>query len=415
MKKYILSFLFACYLPQTFADSGFALSEHLAAGNQITLGFAAEKPPEKNAYLRLNNGLVIRYAHILSLGDLYGVEGKAIALGSNSEQQIVRFKAAFATLAESKSTLREVALLNQVIANELAAVEKAMAAGVSAEDAYKKTGNEVGRQINCITGGGCSRSGWWLKPGRYLKLAMTNYDHFAPYAKTAYLIGHQTAMKQAIIAHQSRKRADLELAYAMDAFACHYLSDLFSAGHLRTPRLALQEKITPALAGSLLANYMHNEENRQGLPVHNNLGQHWQAYGDFSYFNPANQTNRECLTRALQNSADDIFQAYYHGYPASTSSSDLIPIADEYGKATKHALSPLFYWDAQTKKLMRRKKIGDIYNRQWTDNWWGWSTLLMLKKQYGLAQDMKMLWHQLVTEKKATEYRIIDKKNPDFV
>ncbi|VEG91713.1 phospholipase [Legionella spiritensis] len=387
-----------------YADQSFALSEHLAAGQQVLLKFDPQTPGEKNTLLHLNNGLAVTYGHIISLGDLFGVVGKPVALGKNQTARRQRFLAAFATLAEETSAVTEAIQLNQVIANELKTIEDARKAGESPEEVYRRIGNEVGRQINCITGGGCTSSGWWLVPGRYLKLAMKNYDHFSPFAEIAYITGHQLAIEQAIRAHHSGKRGDLEQAYALDALACHYLSDLFAAGHLRTPRRELQEQITPEVVGSLLANYMHNEENEQGIPVHNGHGHHWSVFGDFSYFNSANKENRQQLANALQHSVDDIFTAYYQGYsaPATDNSGD-IPQADEYGPEAKEAISALFYWDQKRKKLMRRKDITNPHDQSWTDNWWGWSTLLALKKHYGVEPDMQPYWKKLIHERAETK------------
>lgn len=54
-----------------------------------------------------------------------------------------------------------------------------MRTGQPPEEVFKAIGSEIGRRVNCITGGGCQSKVWWLIPGRYLKLAIKNYDHFA--------------------------------------------------------------------------------------------------------------------------------------------------------------------------------------------------------------------------------------------
>lgn len=88
--------------------------------------------------------------------------------------------------------------LLQVIYDELEIIKSGLQQGEAPEVVYQRIGNEVGRKVNCITGGGCQASTWWLFPGRYLKLAMENYDHFLPNAKKAYFIGHKLALLQAI-------------------------------------------------------------------------------------------------------------------------------------------------------------------------------------------------------------------------
>lgn len=90
---------------------------------------------------------------------------------------------------------------------------------VAMGDFYRE--KERARKWNCMTGGGCSSLAWWTLPGRFL------------------------------------------------AFACHFLTDYFSAGHIRVPRVELPEHVTPAIVGSLLSGLMHNKQ-----------GERWIAYGD---------------------------------------------------------------------------------------------------------------------------------------
>ena len=60
-------------------------------------------------------------------------------------------------------------------------------------------------------------------------------DHFGAYAWDAYKAGHYRALE--IAKAGSKNEAKLGEAYLYDAFALHYLSDQFSAGHSRTPRM----------------------------------------------------------------------------------------------------------------------------------------------------------------------------------
>lgn len=377
-------------------DHGFALSEHLAAGQQVALLFEPNKPPETNGLLHLLNGLKLTYGNILSLGDLCGIVGQSISLGKTPKEQQQRFLNVFYSFAKEVRAVGEVNQLNHVIEQELQTIQTGMQQGEAPEVIYQRIGNEVGRQVNCITGGGCLSWNWWMFPGRYLKLAMENYDHFIPNAQIAYLSGHQAALSQALKARETGLRQDLELAYAMDAFACHFLSDHFAAGHLRTPRIQLAREVYPSLLGSLLASYMHNEENQEGLHVHNTNQEHWVVYGDFSYFNPANEESRNKLARVLQQSADEVFNTFYNGiindYHSHLAS---LPEADENKDEHSMDISPLFYWNERTKQLLRRKDISNPYDRRFTANWWGWSTLISLKKHYGVTREMRSVLHLL--------------------
>lgn len=369
----------------------FSMSEYWAAGQKVTLQFNTEEPASTDTPLHLENGLILTYADIISLGDLYGILGYPISHGLDEEQHKHRFQEAFNSFAKNPLALHEVTDLNEVIKQELYEVETAVSNGEPAEELYKRMGNEFGRRINCITGGGCSQLGWWLYPGRYLLLALEDFDHFSPNNLIAYQYGHQVALEQAIKAKRSGLRSDLELAYAMEAFAAHYLSDHFTAGHLRAPREELKNKVTPAVLGSLLANYMHQEENKYGIHVRNASGVQWVVYGDTSYFNPLNQVNRTMLLQTLQQSADEIFNVYYTGErPTRFVALEMIPFAEPINGSENTDIAPLFYWDEELKQVLRRVDLSNPYDKHWTNDWWGWSTLVLLKNQYGITSTLQL-------------------------
>lgn len=373
------------------SSSGFALSEHWAMGQQVKLRFDVNHQPEAAVPLHLKNGLTLSYGDIMSLGDLYGIISRPISHGLTKQERQTRFKDVFKTFAKNFMAIQEVKELNAVIKTEIEQIESGIGRGETAEAIYEKIGDEIGRQINCITGGGCTRSGWWLYPGRYLLLAMENYDHFSPNNIIAYKNGHQVALQQALKARETGKQSDLELAYAMDAFASHYLSDHFAAGHLRTPREHLKDKVTPAVLGSLLSSYMHNEENKYGIHVHNDLGEQWIVYGDFSYFNPFNKINQHMLLKTLQVSADEVFETYYTGaIPDKNNVLHMVPQPEQLNDENNLDIAPMFYWDEKSKQLFRRTDLSNPYDRRWTNSWWGWSTWLLLKSQYGITSTIQL-------------------------
>ena len=402
MKKYLSSqnlissfiflgtFIFSCF-GQAHEPNHFSFSEYWAAGQKVNLQFNTEEPAQTDLPLHLKNSLTLTYADIISLGDLYGILKRPISHGIDDKQRQARFKDAFKSFAKSSLAVHEVSELNAVIKKELQEVETGVREGNTAEEIYKRIGNDIGRQINCITGGGCTQYGWWLYPGRYLLLALENFDHFAPNNLVAYSSGHQLALEQAIKAKYSGNRSDLEHAYAMEAFAAHYLSDQFTAGHLRTPREELNQVTTPAILGSLLASYMAQEENKYGIHVHNASGMQWVVYGYTSYFNPLNQVNRNMLLSTLQQSADELFNAYYTGIiPEHFAVLDMIPFPDPFYKEDNLDLAPMFYWDDQSKQLLRRVDLSNPYDKHWTNNWWSWSTLGLLKNQYGITSTLQL-------------------------
>lgn len=104
------------------------------------------------------------------------------------------------------------------------------------KEVYDELGNSLVKKWDEVLGGK------WIFGvpvilGRMMKLASNNHDHFLPYSKDAYLAGHELALSKAKEASKAElyemKIALLEEAYSIDAFACHFLTDSFSSGHVR--------------------------------------------------------------------------------------------------------------------------------------------------------------------------------------
>jgi hypothetical protein len=71
----------------------------------------------------------------------------------------------------------------------------------------------------------------------FQNLALHNLEHFPNGgAKQAWTRHHDTAMQDAFRAGWSGTPAGLQKAYLQEAFGEHFLTDCFSAGHIRTPR-----------------------------------------------------------------------------------------------------------------------------------------------------------------------------------
>ena len=74
---------------------------------------------------------------------------------------------------------------------------------------------------------------------RYYRLASMNFSHFSAGGGTAwqtYTKWHATAVAAAFQAGVSKDSQQWLVALTREAFADHYLTDSFSAGHIRTPR-----------------------------------------------------------------------------------------------------------------------------------------------------------------------------------
>ena len=86
-------------------------------------------------------------------------------------------------------------------------------------------------------------------------------------ASASYRKGHEQAMKLAY--YHGGKREPMEDALLADAFACHYLTDSFSASHARVPRASIKEywdKMIPGFHGKLIQWLADRIENEFGLP-----------------------------------------------------------------------------------------------------------------------------------------------------
>jgi hypothetical protein len=363
--------------------------EHTAIGDSATLSFSAGDPgrPAYSVPLALPNGLSLTYGQIVALGgDFYGLPDAPISDGASQQDRVTRFTNAFNTLATAPAAASEAPQILQVMQTEINAVNQAIDAGQSASAAYEALGDSLSEQWNRITGGGSVISPWYPL-GRYLQLAAVNWDHFGQHAVLAYQAGHAAALAQALTAGQTQSQAGLTLAYAMNAFADHFLSDLFSSGHVRAPRKELYDTVTPSSAGSLLTRYMHDEDSHWGLAVTNQNSNAWRAYGDKRYFDTVDLANKVLVDAAVQTSVDEVFTAYLNGVvpqPAQYLALQRVANLDQaQNPANAQPMgngSALFFWNGTT--VMRRNDVNNLNDYSWTGSWWGWSTLALLKNSY---------------------------------
>jgi len=135
---------------------------------------------------------------------------------------------------------------------------------------------------------------------KYLNDLQTAHEQNINNARTDY----ETAIDQA-----------LDKMYLFEAFAQHYLSVLFLAGHLRTPRRELHsvqygEEIYPM---DRCAQAMHDEDNANGLWVINKAGDAWWVYGDQQLYDGTGDRNFEIAKAAAQASVDEIWETHISG------------------------------------------------------------------------------------------------------
>jgi hypothetical protein len=358
-------------------------SEHLLLGNGAELHFPTGDVPAVNRPLYVgsdfngDNVKYLTYGQVVTLGgDFYG--NPKAPISTTPPDPLTAFQHAYASLTNANIT--EVNNILGILDEEIQAVRDAIAAGKPPSSAYAQLGDKLSYEWNIATGGK-----FGLDPnGRYLALAAVNWDHFGDHAVIAYRAGHTWAMQTAAAIQGSNKTAPAKLvtlghAYAINAFADHFLTDLFSAGHLRTPRKELYDQCTPGTVGSLLARCMHDEDCMYGLIVHNSRGEMWTAYGDKRLRDKPDADNLQRVQAAVQASVDDVWAAYQtQSVPQTMRALDMIPdLARARDRTNRENHSPLFTLD-NNGRVQCRKKLSDV-----TDFEWGWfacaTTLAELK------------------------------------
>lgn len=158
---------------------------------------------------------------------------------------------------------------------------------------------------------------------RYLALASQNFCHFACQPPTGFLDDeanealksyrayHQRALAQADQARSERSDELFLEALITDAFGCHFLTDLFSTGHMRVPRRVLSERYGIVRGALGLAHEMHCEDNKLGLWCTTRVPQTprlvWRGFGDTMLFSSEAHRHFEMVKEAVRRSAAEVF------------------------------------------------------------------------------------------------------------
>lgn len=288
---------------------GFGSSEHVAIGKSVKLQGLGENP------VLFTRGVTqIRFEHIVALaGDFYGIAGQAISLpGGEDPQKTERFQNAFDKLAQAdhqeiRQLIMEIELECQEDQSSSLPHHCYSSHLVARNNAIKKIKEDVDQ------------------------LLIDNSDHFSTNARDAYRIGHAYAMKIAREAGEKKDLKGLKDAYALEAFACHFLTDLFSAGHIRNQRGELETflaspkigfKDQAKLLAGILTGAQHEKDGHEGLNVCNDKGEHWRAFGDGCFLIPKNQENREKAIQTTQRSVDEIYESYLNPHLSIQSTID---------------------------------------------------------------------------------------------
>lgn len=259
-------------------------------------------------------------------GDFYGLPDEPIALGETRKDQETRFRGAYETLIGANA--QELHKLTLEIAKKTQILREELIQGHMINPSRRLDNSDRGTDYNYSL---ITRYTFFPIPyvfNRYADLAVMNFDHFGNEARIAYEVGHQIALKTALEANaekdESCKHEKLITAFSQVLFACHYLTDLFAAGHIRTPRKALKDYLDacPSIPSQTAKRYvsgyfakvMHDEDNVVGLRVDSpSYPKGWDAFGDNCFFNIENGENAKRTIEAVKIALGDVYHTYCTG------------------------------------------------------------------------------------------------------
>lgn len=178
--------------------------------------------------------------------------------------------------------------------------------------------------------------------GRYLGLAANNSCHFASpepgqptrhLALQTYEAYHAEALRRAAQARTNGSRRGLHEALAVDAFGCHFLTDSFASGHLRTPRAFLADEYGVLRGALKYAKDGHDEDNDRGLwctprrPRAGAAREVWLACGDGRLLEPPFGAHLARVQEAVRRSVTEVFGAFVgEAYPHARRAAEMVPV-----------------------------------------------------------------------------------------
>jgi hypothetical protein len=170
------------------------------------------------------------------------------------------------------------------------------------------------------------RMAWSAKS--YVELVLRNTDHFGWHNARAYCQHHAAALRL-VAGCRGRENEDFRRAVCTNAFADHFLTDAFAAGHIRVPRAeirtwcerrGLSEKIAGALTkllhdqdGHVDLQSLHGMDEGDGAPaagllVQDSNGTTWSTYCDGQLFLERGANRSPAVERAVGAVAASMFE-----------------------------------------------------------------------------------------------------------
>lgn len=320
------------------SPQGFNSYEHKTLADLVRFDPIALLGDWNPTTLRLADDLKLQYGQVIALsGDLYGETFAPVSSGTSEADRQKRFRAAYARLVNAdRDELKKVL---GVMNGEAQFIDEQLRInGVWPDKAYPR--GDFDTKYRKAT-----NLEQYIPPySRYLLLAVNNFDHFGVDAVAAYRAGHAVAIDAAVAARasldagtaQDAAASLLEKALAMNAFADHFLTDLFAAGHLRTPRRRLAEQNGgEPKEGAAMAKSQHAEDNAYGLFVSNALGERWHCTGDATLLTPAGDANRRRALAAVRTSAQEVIEAFRNGLALNADHYQALKMAPDVALASK--------------------------------------------------------------------------------
>jgi subtilisin family serine protease len=182
---------------------------------------------------------------------------------------------------------------------------------------------------------------YWWNAKAYIELALDNTDHFGWHNLRAYCRHHGQALefarqaRQTLTADPDKAAELLGQAIFTNAFADHFLTDGFAAGHVRVPRAEIRQWATgrgysEKLAGAL-SKLLHDQDGHidgfhgeghslttgpaEGLAVCNARGDRWSTRCDGQLFvvNSGPNPLLDLPVEAVRLSVTELLRAYVLG------------------------------------------------------------------------------------------------------
>jgi hypothetical protein len=220
--------------------------------------------------------------------------------------------------------------------------------------------------------------------GDYLHNQKNNKDHFEEAAKESYKKGHEEALelaKQASDEKDDNKKKELmQKAVFTELAAQHFLTDLFSGGHVRVPIDKLEQYAQRKWdlgVGATLKLLMHTEDGKNGVWVTDATGDIYLATGDGTLFEKENIFLKNKVIVAAKIGMQEILDSFKKEENIEVkeenkklSVDDLIPRSlteEEVIKHNKKQITPLFL--IKDAVLQRRNDVNNPFDHNYIKDW----------------------------------------------